>query len=279
MKITFSFGRNWRSFLATLDEERIVNAKSSLLEFMELEDLHGKTFLDIGCGSGLFSYAAHLAGAKKVVSFDLDPVSVECARKMRERVEVGEVVACKTDAGKSVLWEISEGSVLDFAFISKLDRFDIVFSWGVLHHTGNMWQAIKNAARLVSKDGLFYIAIYNKVEEPFGSKFWLAVKKRYNASGFFVKKAFELSYALLYFGYNLARLRNPLKRIAAYKSHRGMSWWHDIVDWFGGYPYEFATVEEIFLFMKKEFPRFKLVNVKSTNGPANNWFLFKNESA
>jgi 2-polyprenyl-6-hydroxyphenyl methylase/3-demethylubiquinone-9 3-methyltransferase len=54
-----------------------------------------------------------------------------------------------------------------------------------------------------------------------------------------------------------------------------MDWITNIRDWLGGYPYEFATVEEVFKFMKINFPDFKLANIKTTNTVDANWFLFK----
>lgn len=262
-KISFSFGKNWQIFLQSLNEERIRNAQSSISEFLELNDLEGKSFLDIGCGSGLFSYAAFRLKAKRIVSFDLDPFSVECCKYLREK------------ANNPKNWEIYSGSILDDNFISKLGKFDLVYSWGVLHHTGKMWEAIKNSARLVSENGYYYIAIYHKVEGLLGSKFWLKVKKLYNSSPKIGKHILKFMYISIYFAANLVRLKNPLTKIKNYSSHRGMSWQTDVTDWLGGYPYEFASVEEVFQFMKRNFPNFRLINLKTTNRLANNWYLFK----
>ncbi|MDR4503176.1 MAG: class I SAM-dependent methyltransferase [Candidatus Scalindua sp.] len=266
MEITFSFGKNWQKFLKNLNEERFKNAEKSLTQFMELETFEGKTFLDIGCGSGLFSYAAFNLGADKVVSLDFDPFSVECCKHLHEKVN------------KPKNWEIYQGSILDKKFVSKLNKFDIVYSWGVLHHTGKMWQAIKNAACLVNKDGYYYISIYNKIEGRKGSEFWLIIKKIYNHSPRIGKLVMEMLYILRYeiIG-NLISLRNPLTIINEYKARRGMEWKTDIVDWLGGLPYEFAKVDEIFKFMKVNFTDFDLVNIKTTDSLGTNWFLFKNK--
>ncbi len=262
-KITFSFGKNWQNFLKSINEDRIKNAEISLTEFLKLENLKGKSFLDIGCGSGLFSYVAFKLGAKKVVSFDVDHFSVECCKYLHKK------------ANSPSNWEIYQGSILDSNFISELGKFDIVYAWGVLHHTGKMWEAIENSARQVDKNGYYYIAIYNKIGGRKGSEFWLRIKKIYNSSPKIGKQAMEMLYILMYvFIPNLMRLRNPLKNIKDCKS-RGMDWRTDITDWLGGYPYEFATVEEVFKFMKVKFPNFNLVNLKAKNGLVNNWYLFK----
>ena len=263
-KITFSFGKNWQNFLKSLDEDRFKNAELSLTEFLGVDNLQGKSFIDIGCGSGLFSYAAFNLGAKKIVSFDVDPFSVECCKYLHK----------KANSPKD--WKIYEGSILDNNFVSKSGRFDIVYSWGVLHHTGKIWEAIKSSAQLVDKEGFYYIAIYNKVERWGGCRFWLKIKKIYNFSPKIGKLALEYMYMLRYFAKSLMKLRNPITRVKNYKSNRGMGWRTDITDWLGGLPYEVATVDEIFKFIKSNFSDFNLVNIKTTRSTmGNNWFLFK----
>ena len=59
----FEFGKNWTAFLEVLDDRRIEEAKASLREMLEVENLEGKSFVDIGSGSGLFSLAARAMGA------------------------------------------------------------------------------------------------------------------------------------------------------------------------------------------------------------------------
>lgn len=259
----FSFGKNWQDFLKSLNEERFDTAKNSLQELLDLGDLRGKSFLDAGCGSGLFSFAAYQLGAKEIISFDVDPFSVECAKYLHK------------EAGNPQNWKIYQGSVLDKDFLKKLNRSDIVYAWGSLHHTGNMWQAIKNSAELVDRGGLFAFAIYNKVMTRYGSNFWLKIKKLYNNAPDIFKPMMELPYMSKLMAYYIVKGKNPAKILKDFKKKRGMSWRHDIIDWLGGYPYEFATVEEIFKFIKKEYPDFILTNVKTTNGLGNNQFVFK----
>jgi len=264
----FSFGRNWQRFLESLDEDRLNIAAESLTEFLNLSDLQGKSFLDIGCGSGLFSYAAFKLGAKRVVSFDVDPFSVQCCRHLRSL------------AGSAENWLICEGSILDKTFAGSLGNFDIVYSWGVLHHTGNMWESIINSGELVAPNGYFYVALYNKIMSRNGSAawihgFWLSVKKLYNAHPLLGKFVLEPAAMGAYLAMVAARLENPVKHVRNYRSHRGMRWSTDATDWLGGYPYEFATVEEVFKFVAKKFPDFILTNVKTTSGRGLNWYLFR----
>ena len=167
----FSFGKNWKRFLQKLDEKKIKNAEKSLKEFLGLENLKGKTFLDLGCGSGLFSLAARILGAK-VVSVDVDDNSLECTRYLKSKFYL-----------KDTNWRILKGSALDRRFLNSLGKFDVVYSWSVLRHTGNLWKALDYICDLVKDKGVLYIAIYNMYKGfSFSSYHWLKIKKLYNHS-------------------------------------------------------------------------------------------------
>lgn len=234
----FKFGENWSRFLRVLNEQRINEAVKSLQTRLETTSLEGKHFLDIGSGSGLFSLAARRLGAT-VHSFDYDPQSVACTTELKRRF-------FENDNH----WIIEQGSVLDEAYLSKLGQFDIVYSWGVLHHTGNMWTAIKNTFPLVAPDGVLFIAIYNDQGSP--TIRWKILKKLYN------KYAFLRPILVLYtlvrqwiIAFTKDTLKgNPFKSWRDYIKSRGMSPMVDVVDWIGGYPFEVAKPEEIFDFCK-----------------------------
>lgn len=164
----FDFGKNWKNLLDVIDDDRIIQAQESLTEMLKIDNLSQKTFLDVGCGSGLFSLAARKLGAK-VYSFDYDSESVLCAQKIKEIY-----------FPKDNEWFISRGDVLDNNFLTSLNKFDFVYSWGVLHHTGKMWDALDNVSHLVSSNGYLFISIYNN--QGFVSVLWEKIKKLYNAS-------------------------------------------------------------------------------------------------
>lgn len=248
--VSFSFGENWLKFIKSLHGEQYVEAKQSLCELLEIQSLEGKTFLDIGCGSGIFSMAAIELGAKKVFSIDVDAKSINACKEMKKKCEVDH-------------WRILEGSILDRDFIQRLGKFDIVYSWGVLHHTGAMWEAIDKAANLVSHDGMLVIAIYNRAGT---SNFWLKFKRLYNRSGKFIKNVLVWSIFLPRVMVRLMKLKHPLRE------KRGMSVYYDAIDWAGGLPYEFASFEEVCSNLNEK--RFRLINSKRTKSIGCNEFVF-----
>lgn len=137
----FEFGKNWTRFLVLLNDKRIAEAENSLKQMLEVDSLDGQSFLDIGSGSGLFSLAGRRLGAR-VHSLDYDPHSVACTSELRRRYFPGDYQ-----------WTVEEGSALDEGYVRSLGQIDVVYSWGVLHHTGQMWQALSNAAIPVAPCG------------------------------------------------------------------------------------------------------------------------------
>lgn len=237
----FQFGENWARFLSTLDESRITVAEQSLKTMLGRNSLEGLRFIDVGSGSGLFSLAARRLGAE-VLSFDFDPQSVQCAVALRSRYFPDDPA-----------WTIQEGSVLDASFIDSLGQFDIVYSWGVLHHTGSMWKALDLVTRLVQPRGQLFIAIYN--DQGYISRYWTKIKKLYCSGpmGRRLVKAIWIPYFVLPpLLLDLVKLRDPTRIYREYKRERGMSKVHDWYDWLGGYPFEVAKPEQIFNLYKNQ---------------------------
>jgi 2-polyprenyl-6-hydroxyphenyl methylase/3-demethylubiquinone-9 3-methyltransferase len=256
----FAFGKNWQSFVdSALNTQRISKASDSLRRLLNAEHLCGRTFIDIGCGSGLFSLAACLLGAQHVVAFDYDQDSVEASIAVRARAGIS-----------PDRWHIQQGSVLDRAFLDRFDPADIVYSWGVLHHTGAMWQAIDNAVSKVKPGGQLAIAIYNDVDRTIGgSAMWWRIKRTYNMSPEFIKRAMEVGYITTFLLKDSANLRNPLRAVRNYSSDsgRGMDFWHDARDWLGGFPYEYATAAAAFNYLYQRFGlQLEYLNTSSSVG-------------
>jgi 2-polyprenyl-6-hydroxyphenyl methylase/3-demethylubiquinone-9 3-methyltransferase len=262
----FEFGKNWSAFLRFLDDERIDTAVASLMEMLECNSLAGKTFLDIGSGSGLFSLAARKLGAK-VHSFDFDSNSFACTKELRRRY-----FADDSD------WRIEQGSALDAEYLNSLGKFDIVYSWGVLHHTGEMWRALENAVIPTRAGGKLFIAIYNDTGSQ--SRRWHWIKKTYCRLPRILKTPFAIAAILPEEGKALFKSlvalspRDYIRSWTNYKTGRGMNRWHDIIDWVGGFPYEYASVDRIFEFYKQR--GFTLLKVKSEGvGLGCNEFVFE----
>jgi 2-polyprenyl-6-hydroxyphenyl methylase/3-demethylubiquinone-9 3-methyltransferase len=257
----FEFGANWASFINSIDDDRIQEAIASLNKMLGGKDYIGLTFLDVGSGSGLFSLAARKLGFK-VHSFDFDKQSVACTQKLKE-------LYFKNDPD----WAIEEGSVLNSDYLHSLGKFDVVYSWGVLHHTGQMWNALSNVDMLVKPTGKLFIAIYN--DQRLESKVWLKVKQTYNANAlgkFLVTVFFVCLYSVGYFLLDLFLFTNPMKRYSTYKQTRGMAMYTDWIDWIGGLPFEVASVEAIFNFYKLK--NYTLFNLITTNRHGCNQFVF-----
>lgn len=262
----FEFGKNWKSFSRLIDDEAIRTAEDRMASFLGTRDLSGRTLLDIGCGSGLHALVALRFGAKEIVAIDVDPDSVATARALLERS-----------------WQRPNQSVREVS-VFDLDKegfgeFDIVYSWGVLHHTGNMNGAIEMAATHVKPAGLFAVALYGKT--PY-CKLWKRIKRWYvNASPAQQARA-ERIYIRLFGWYLLLRGKRLSAHIANYNRKRGMDFHHDVRDWIGGYPYESITPAELARRLEPlGFERVKQ-NVRRRSGlfgSGNDEYLFRRRTA
>ena len=273
----FAFGANWSRFLESVDETRIEAAVASLQRMLNVETLEEQRFLDVGSGSGLFSLAAHRLGAR-VHSFDYDPLSVACTQEMKRRF-----------APDAADWTIEQGSALDEDYLGDLERADVVYSWGVLHHTGDMWTAVDGVARRVKPGGLFWLAIYN--DQGRTTQNWICVKQTYQRLPgvarpllvAFVGVCLLTHRVLTTMGsalVHLLTLRNPFEPIRSLAGRvqsadvRGMHRWYDLTDWVGGWPFEVARPEEVVEFLT---PRgFALERLQTVGGRMGcNEFVFR----
>lgn len=266
MPLRFEFGRNWLNYSRNINEPRIHAAVESIKSMLGLTSLQGKSFLDIGSGSGLFSLAAAKIGAS-VSSFDYDKNAVACTQDTKNRFDAA-----------NAQWHIQQGSVLDDALMTSLGSFDVVYSWGVLHHTGHMWKALENAGRAVKKGGYLFIAIYN--DQGGTSRRWYLVKKTYNVLPGLLKLPYILLLGLFFTVYfslvRIINLKNPLPigDWGKEQKERGMTAWYDLVDWVGGYPFEVARPDELINYYLKK--GFELKNIRTVGtGHGCNEFVFQ----
>ncbi len=232
----FNFGRNWINYSNTLNQSQIKKAEDSLKEVFDVKNFNEKDFIDIGSGSGIFSLAAVNLGAK-VLSFDYDEDSVKSTKFLKSLYHKD-----------NVKWRIESGSVLDEKYLESLGKFDYVYSWGVLHHTGDLKKALVNASQMVKESNSeVVIAIYN--DQGIKSKIWKIIKKIYCLGGFFsfiLRFIFIPYFFLKYIFIGIIKYKDPTTPFKYYKKKRGMHIYFDWIDWLGGYPFEVATPEMIF---------------------------------
>ena len=261
-KKRFAFGNNWQRFLNVLTEDHIIEAEKSLTGFLNHIDINGKRFLDIGSGSGLHSLVARRLGAD-VYAFDYDSQSVACTEELKRRYYP-----------EDSHWKIEQGSVLDREYIESLGAFDVSYAWGVLHHTGVLWQALYNAQIPLGPGGFLFIAIYN--DQGLISSFWKIIKRTYCTNGLgrvILTGIFYPIFFLSGLAVDILHLRDPRTRYRNHKKYRGMSLLHDWRDWLGGYPYDPAKPEQIISFYKNL--GFDLIRFQPTQHSfGNNQFLF-----
>ena len=225
----FEFGENWQSYARLIDEPRIAAAQDKLAALLGSRDLSGRSLLDIGCGSGLHALAALRLGAGEVVAVDLDANSVAATLAVLKRFWQGSVPT------------VRQVSVFELAR-EGIGVFDVVYSWGVLHHTGDMNRAIKTAAAHVKQGGLLALALYGKT--PYCG-LWTKIKRWYVKASPQQQSRAEEIYIKLFAGYLRLRGKRLSDHLAGYEKKRGMDFRHDVRDWIGGYPYESITPREL----------------------------------
>ncbi|MEI8344787.1 MAG: class I SAM-dependent methyltransferase [Candidatus Omnitrophota bacterium] len=254
----FDFGVNWQSYSqSSLTPEHFERALESLKSLFQLENFGGGSFLDVGCGSGIFSIAAKRLGAGSVLGVDISEHSV--------RTSAGNAKAMNIPATEI---RFEQMDVLDGRRFDALGQYDYVYAWGSLHHTGCMWEAIDAACRRVKPGGVFALAIYNR---NFSSGFWKQIKRFYNQGPRVLQKPMIAVFGGMIFAGKWIYTRQDPRRM-----HRGMDFYHDVVDWVGGYPYEYASRRQVIEHVAKH--GFIMTHCVPAHIPlANNQFVFRRQ--
>lgn len=277
MSERFHFGKNWQRFVDKgFSEDKVTRSKSALSTMLGISSLEGMSFLDIGCGSGLSSLAALRLGATTVVSLDYDEQSVIAAQKLHAY------------EGNPSNWNIFKGDVLDTQSLKNFSKFDIVYSWGVLHHTGDMARAIANSTIPLHQNGLLLLALYSHTAyqngEVFGQpspKEWLGIKHRYLKASDPIRRWMMIEYLWRrYFStahWDLRKLTHGAKELHArwksyQESQRGMDFITDIHDWLGGWPMEFINEWDL---QQQMYAEFNIELLRMETGRGNTQFLFR----
>jgi len=226
MTAAFTYGRNWLAYSRHLDARRVEDATASVAGLLAADSLAGRSLVDVGAGSGLFSIAALRLGASRVVALDRDRQCLEAIRANAARFLPG-------DAANRL--DVRQCDVLEPTTLPD-ERFDVVYAWGSLDHTGDLWRAVANVGPLALEGGSFALAVYNRTAL---SPMWRRAKRAYRHAPSPVRVAMATALAAPRAAVLLARGRHP------FRAERGMSVWYDAVDWLGGWPYEPVPADEV----------------------------------
>jgi len=263
----FKFGENWSNYSSSVNLEKIELAKKDIIRLVG--DVSNKSVIDIGCGSGIHTVAFIQLGVKSIVSFDYDLKSVETTKKL-----------VKKFCYKKSKYKVFQADILNIDSLSGLNKrkFDIVYSWGVLHHTGSMFEAIISTTKFLKDNGILVLGLYVKTKL---CNFWYYEKKIFNKYKF-LQPLIKLPFLFfLIIGLSLKKRSSPYKIIHDYKKQRGMSIIFDVNDWLGGFPYESIDDNSLLNFLKLK--GFKIVRKFNTNSrigffgaACGEWVLKKN---
>lgn len=274
---TYNFGGNWQKYIRELScssrddlQLSLGISRFHLVRFLSPDDegghsdddrpvLQNLSFIDIGCGSGIHSAAALFSHARHIISFDQQEGSVSSTAALRHQLMEND------NSFSDRSWDVYLGDVLIQSDLPEV-LADVVYSWGALHHTRDLWTALENSCRLVKPPedggGLLLVALYARemVRDP---DYWIYIKQLYLAVDDLARGKMERDYGWWILREQVMQKgRNPFQMAEDARLQRGMNFWTDVkdwLDWLGGYPIEFSEAAEVIRFVQQ---RCGLVPVK-----------------
>jgi ubiquinone/menaquinone biosynthesis C-methylase UbiE len=137
----------WTEYLPEYDE-----TEKHWKIFFTSEEVAGRSVLDAGCGTGIFSIIFANQGAGRVTGIDISEGSLGTARGLKEKFGLDSAEFMKQD-------------MLDLPFADA--SFDIVWAWGTVHHTTDPFQAIDQLIRVLKPGGALLLAVYTRTRLTF----------------------------------------------------------------------------------------------------------------
>ena len=230
MEVTKFYKDHWTDY--PLELEGVIKH----LQHIYPDGLEGKTVLDGGCGSGMVSVAFATLGAD-VTGVDVTRQCVENGRKNAQRFGV----ECRFIQA-------------DLVTLSLDDQFDIIYTWGVLHHTPDAEASFHSLATHLKEDGDIIIAVY--LRTPL-SGFWNSIRVFYQRSPSMLKTVTRKTTAALLAGVDMAkRLVGGRQRYMM----RGTSNEEIVNDWFGVPHRTFHSYDEVYKWFEDAGLAYELVD-------------------
>lgn len=142
-------------------EKRKFFVEPHLVTFADFPSVKGKKVLEIGCGIGTATIQFARAGASKVVAVDLSEKSLELAKKRAEIYGFSDII------------QFYHGNAEELSSIIPKESFDLIFSFGVIHHTPFPGKILKEMAAYTDSNSVVKVMVYYRFS---WKSFWIFLK-------------------------------------------------------------------------------------------------------